>query len=108
MHIKSINFKSARPYSFTTDVNGQRIKLHVRYNSYSDTYYLNVDRFINGQYENIINGIPLVTGIDLFLQYPQFNLGELMIIPFKPEYYDKIPNAETIVNNFQILWGSES
>ena len=108
MHIKSINFKSACPYSFSTDVNGQRIRLHVRYNSHSDSYYFNVDRFIDGQFENIINSVPLVTGIDLFMQSPQFNLGELMIIPLKPEYYDKTPTAETIVNNFQILWGSES
>ena len=108
MRIRSINFKSACPYSFTTDINGQRVKIHVRYNPYSDSYYFNVDRFINGQYENIINGIPLVTGIDLFMQYPQYHLGELLIVPFKPEYYDKTPTAETLVNNFQIIWGSES
>lgn len=107
MRVKSINFKSACPYSFSTDVNGQRICLHLRYNSYSDSYTFSVDRFVDGRFENIINSIPLVTGIDLFLQYPQYNLGELMIVPFKSEYYDKTPTAETIVNNFQILWGSE-
>lgn len=99
-----IMFKSARPYNFTYTVNEQKIRVHVRYNSYKDSYYLNVDRYEKGNYKNLINSIPLTTGVDLFIQHPQFELGSLFVIPTKKEYYDKDPKSETIKDNYMLMW----
>lgn len=104
MIIKSINFKSAYPYSFSTVINEQQIRVHVRYNGYKDNYYFNIDVMQNGKYVNKVNSIALTTGVDLFLQYPQFRLGQLFIIPMKKDLYAKIPTAETLVNGYSILW----
>ena len=99
---KMIQFKTYKPYNFVMDVNNKRIRIHIRYNSYTDSYYMNVDRLNQGLYENIINSIALVTGVDLFLQHPQFDLGEFWVVPFKTDYYSESPKASTI-QNF-VIW----
>ena len=102
--VKIINFKSHKQYSFSTSINSHQFRIHVRYNSYTDSYYFNIDNLVDGKYENIINSVSLVTGVDLFMQHPQLELGVCYIIPMKLELEDKNPTAETLVNNYILLW----
>lgn len=95
---KIIQFKSYKPYNFVLNVNRKIIKIHLRYNSYMDNYYFNIDEKINGIYVNKISSIPLTTGVDLLLQHPQFNYGELYVIPMKTDLYYADPNSKTIQN----------
>lgn len=94
--LKAIQFKTYKPYNFVVDLNGQNIRIHLRYNDYLNSYYINVDKQVSGVYVNILNSVALTTGIDLFMQHPQLNLGEFYIVPLKTDLYDKDPSAETI------------
>lgn len=106
MKIKMIQFKTYKQYNFSTVINGTKLKVHVRYNSYLDNYYINVDKFINGIYVNVINSVMLYTGVNVFQQHPQLDLGYLYVIPMKKELYSKDPSSETI-QNYILLWVSE-
>lgn len=106
MKIKMIPFKTYKQYSFSTNINGEKYKVHVRYNSYLNNYYINLDRYVNGVYVNILNSVMLYTGVNIFQQHPQFNLGYFYVIPLKVELYSEDPKSETI-QDFMILWVSE-
>jgi len=107
MRIKMIPFKTYKQYNFYTSINGAKYQIHVRYNSYLDNYYLNIDRYVNGKFVNIINSIMLYTGFDLFSQHPQFNLGNCYVIPLKKELYPEDPKSSTI-QNYIFFWISEN
>lgn len=107
MKIKMIQFKTYKQYSFSTVINGNKLRVHVRYNSYLDNYYINIDRFVNGAYINMINSVMLTTGVNLFLQHPQLNLGYFYVIPLKVELYSEDPKSNTI-QNFMMLWVSDN
>ena len=96
--VKLIQFKSYKPYNFTMDVNGTKVKIHLRYNSYMDSYYFNIDKMQAGVFNNVINSVPLTTGVDLMYQHPQLNLGEIYIVPMKTELYNSNPTSATIQN----------
>lgn len=95
---KMIQFKSYKPYNFIMNVNKKEIKIHLRYNSYMNKYYFNIDEKEDGVFVNKINSILLTTGVNLLLQHPQFDYGEMFIIPTKTELYNEDPKAETIQN----------
>ena len=95
---KLIQFKSYKPYNFIMNVNNKEIKIHLRYNSYMNKYYFNIDEKEDGVFINKINSIILTTGVDLLMQHPQLDYGELYIIPEKTELYSADPTAETIQN----------
>lgn len=107
MKIKMIQFKTYKQYSFSTNINGEKYRVHIRYNSYLDNYYINVDQFINGVYVNIINSVMLYTGVNLFQQHPQLNLGYFYVVPTKVELYSEDPKSATI-QNFMMLWVSDN
>lgn len=107
MKIKMIQFKTYKQYSFITNINNNKFRVHVRYNSYLDNYYIDVDKFINGVYINIINSVMLYTGVNLFLQHPQLDLGYLYIVPLKVDLYSENPTSSTI-QNFMIFWVSDN
>jgi hypothetical protein len=94
--VKAVQFKTFKPYNFVMDLNNVKVKIHLRYNSYLNSYYIDVDKQISGKYVNVINSVALTTGVNLFMQHPQLNLGEFYIIPLKTDLYDKDPTAETI------------
>lgn len=96
--VKMVQFKSYKPYNFTMSINNTKMKIHVRYNSYMDNYYINIDKLNNGIYENVINSVMLTTGVDLLLQHPQLDLGQLFVVPMKTELYDQDPSSSTIQN----------
>ena len=100
--VKAVQFKTYTPYNFVMNLNGVNVKIHLRYNSYLDRYYIDVDKQVNGQYVNVLNSVMLNIGIDLFLQHPQLNLGEFYIVPLKTDLYDKDPSSATIQN--YMIW----
>ncbi|MEG1565320.1 MAG: hypothetical protein RR342_01080 [Bacilli bacterium] len=107
MRIKIIQFRTYKQYNFVTRINGSQVRIHVRYNSYLDNYYINIDRLINGKYETIINSVMLYTGVNILQQHPELNLGYLYVIPMKTDLYSKDPSASTI-QNYIMMWTSNS
>lgn len=104
MKAYQFDFPTNSSFSFIHLVNNNYFKIHVLYDSFADNYYMNIDKFINGKYVNIINSIKVTTGIDLFLQFRYFNLGKFFIIPTSDSVYNKDPSASTIKNNYFIYW----
>lgn len=104
---KYIQFKTYKPYNFTTMVNDIQIRVHIRYNSYLNRYYMNIDKQIEGEYINIVNSIMLTTGVDLFNQFEYLGLGKLYIIPIRTELYNSDPSSETI-QNYMIMWETDN
>lgn len=107
MIYKIIEFKTYKQYNFSTFVNGSKVRIHVRYNDYLDRYYINIDRYVNNQYINIIKSVMLYTGVDILFQHPQFNLGKLFVIPTKKELYSEDPKSSTI-QNYLLFWESNT
>lgn len=99
-----LQFTSNKSHNFIHRVNGVSYKIHIRYDAYNSSYYMNIDKNIGGLYTNIISNIRLTTGVNLLLQYQHFNLGDLRLIPYKDTEFDKIPNTDTIVQDYAILW----
>ena len=98
------DFPTNSSFNFVHLVNNVQHKVHILYNSYDDTYYMDIDKFVDGKYINILNSIRLTLGVDLFLQYKYYNLGEFLIIPTTSKVYKSDPKAATIKENFFILW----
>lgn len=100
--VKAVQFNTFKTNNFVMNLNNTRVKIHLRYNSYLNNYYIDVDKFIGGTYVNVLNSVTLTTGIDLFMQHPQLNLGEFYIVPLKTELYNKDPSPENIQN--YMIW----
>ena len=99
-----IDFQTNLSHNFTSVCNGNKLKIHIKYDALNDTYFMDVDKYINSKYENIIAGINLVVGTNLFLQFSHYNLGSMWVVPSKKSFYDKELKASTIINNFFLLW----
>lgn len=102
--VYKFDFPSNSSFSFTHLVNKIYYKIHILYDSYTDSYYMNVDKYINNNFVNIINSIKLTTGINLFLQFSYLNLGNFFVIPNTDTQYKYDPKASTIKTNYIILW----
>lgn len=105
MLYRNIQFKTSDPYNFNISVNGSSLEVHVRYNAHLDRYYLDIDRYERGTFKNIMSGVMLYTGFNLFMQSPQFDLGELYVIPLKSELYHKDPSPDNI-RDYMLFWKS--
>lgn len=104
MKTYQFDFPSNKSHSFTHLVNGIYYKVHILYDTHTDSYYMNIDKYNNTKFENIINSIRLSTGIDLFIQYRYLNLGKFFVIPATDKQYRNDPKASTIKTNYFILW----
>lgn len=102
--IYKFDFPTNVSFNFIHLVNNIQHKIHVLYNSYDDTYYMNIDKFEDGKYKNILNSIRVTLGINLFLQYNYYNLGSFFVIPTTSKVYRNDPKASTIKDNYFILW----
>lgn len=98
------DFPSNTSYSFIHLVNGTYYKIHILYDAHTDSYYMNVDKYENNEFVNIINSINLTTGLDLFLQFKYLGLGSFFIIPATDKQYRNDPRASTIKNSYFIIW----
>jgi hypothetical protein len=107
MKVYQFDFPTNSSFSFTHLVNKVYHKIHILYNSADDDYYINVDKFVNGKFENIINSIKLTTGVNLFLQFSYMNLGTFCVIPKTDKLYRNVPKASTIVDGYAIFWEHE-
>lgn len=101
------DFPTNTSHSFIHLANNVYYKLHILYDVSTDSYYMNVDKFIDGNFVNIINAIKLTVGLNLFLQYSYLNLGNFFIIPYSDKYYYYDPSAASIKDNYFIIWEHE-
>lgn len=102
--IYKFDFPTNASFNFTHLVNNVKYKIHILYNSYSNDYYMDIDKFENGSYKNILNSIKVALGVNLFLQYKYLNLGDFYIIPVSSKVQKHEPDAATIKDNYFILW----
>lgn len=102
--VNIINFSTNLSHTFTHTVNGKQYKIHIIYNKYLKTYYMNIDKVTSSGYENIINSIILTMGIDLLQQYQYLNLGKLWLTPIKSKSFANLPNTETLKSDYIFLW----
>ena len=99
-----ISFSSSNSHNFDEIVNGNSVKLHILYNYYLKTYYINVDIYRDEDYVNIISGLQMTTGTNLLSQWSYLNLGSLELIPMNTKYLDSLPTPETIMENYILVW----
>lgn len=104
MKTYQFNFPTNSSYCFMHVVNGTYLKVHILYDVHTDSYYMNIDKYQNNAFKNIINSIKLVTGIDIFIQYKYLNLGKFFVIPSTDTQYRNDPKASTIQNCYFIIW----
>lgn len=100
----ALKFTTNKSHNFTHIVNGITYKLHIMYESISDSYYINVDKFTSNKFENIINSVKITTGIDLFSQYSYLGLGRFWVVPVQDSLYSQIPSANTLVLGYIMIW----
>lgn len=100
----SFAFRSNSSYSFTHIVDGTSYRIHVVYDTYTDSYYIDIDKLVNGAFSRLIQGIRVTTGINLLLQYSYLNLGGIWVIPLTDDVFSEIPSAGTIVDRFVFVW----
>lgn len=99
-----VPFKTNMPYSFTSSAGGNNFKIHVKYSIADDTYFLDIDQFINGKYTPIISCLSLTVGCDLFAPFTQYGLGYLFVVPTDSRYTFEVPHSDTIVSRFVMYW----
>lgn len=104
MNTYQFDFPTNNNYSFIHLANGNYYKLHILYDTLTDSYYMNIDKYIDNKFVNIINSVKLVVGMNLLLQYDYFDIGQIYVIPISDTLYDKDPSAGTIKNGYFILW----
>ncbi len=99
-----VPFRSNCAYSFTSNCGGNNFKFHIKHNISDDTYFMDIDMLVERKYKPIIQCVNLTCGSDLFISYKRYGLGTLMIIPTDKNYYDKVPQANTILSKFVMMW----
>lgn len=102
--IYKVPFRSKSSYNFTSNAGGNNFRIHIKHNLRHDTYYMDIDLQRNGVYENIISGLNITCGTDLFMPFQRYGLGTLYIIPTDSRYYNEVPRADTITTYFYMMW----
>lgn len=99
-----VPFRSNCPYSFTTHAGGNDFRIHIKHCISDDTYFMDIDLRVNGTYKPIIQCINITCGSDLFIPYKRYGLGTLLVIPTDRDYYNKVPQSDTILSKFIMIW----
>lgn len=99
-----ITFPTHNSHSFIQIVENTTFKISIVYCPYNDSYVMNVDKLVDGEYIQIINGIALTTGVNLFQPFKYHKLGNMWLFPLTDKSFDKNPSAETLVSDYVILW----
>lgn len=102
--IATLKFRSNSSYSFTSNCGGNNFRFHIKHCISNDTYFMDIDMYKNGKYEPIISCINLTCGSDLFIPFKRYGLGTLMIIPTDSRFYNKVPQSNTIIDKFIMIW----
>lgn len=107
--VYKMKFKSIAPYSFTKSCGKNKFNFHICYSVSDDTYYMDIDMWINGKYEPIAHCIRMSCGTDLFIPYKRFGLGTLFIIPTDSRnvFDNNGPTSKTILDRYIIYWEHE-
>lgn len=100
----SFSFRSNASYNFTHVVKGNSYRVHMLYDSYTNSYYMSIDKLVNGAFKRLIQGVRVTTGINILLQFTYLNIGGIWVLPINDETIDDIPNPETIVSGYIFTW----
>ena len=84
---------------FTIDLDGQTIQLNVRWNATAGQWFMNL---VGITFDTIINGITLVTGINLLDAYAVRELGELWMVDLDEENAE--PDFDNFGDRFQLMY----
>lgn len=90
---KIFQIKTTQSFRITFSANGTSYSLVVRYNSFSDSYYFDLTRVLDGV--QLLCGITLSTGTNLLSQFSWF---KFWVVPMRPELYGVNPSAANIRN----------
>lgn len=121
MNLHYIQFRSNQPYMFSHQIQNNLFRINLRYDIDKDRYFIDIYKFDGVKYNLIIGSIFLTVGCNLLLQYQHFGLGNLWVIPMSDKYYGNVnsgiinnkeifgsyPAADTIKNNYFLLWEHE-
>lgn len=86
-------------YFFTITLEEDLYKLQFRWNYTDAAWYMNVE---NLSTYRAVNGIKLVTGIDLLQPYALYELGSMYMIDLEDENFD--PNFDDIGTRFCLVY----
>lgn len=93
----AINLKVRPYYSGVKVLDGNSYKLKVRWNTYTEKWYLDIKGLTN---DVEINGIALLGGKDLLAPYGYRELGQLWIVD--NQHADADPNYDDIGGRFTL------
>ena len=109
MKLDSIQLTTTLSHNFTKQLGGETYKFHIRYNEYKNLYIMNIDKFIDDTFVNIINGLEMHTNVDIFLPFQNYNyngtiiklnLGSAMVMPtYVSEKVNEYDNTNVILDN---------
>lgn len=102
--VYAFSFRSNASYNFTHAVQGTSYRVHMIYDRYTDSYYMSIDKLVNGAFKRILQGVRVTTGINILLQYNYLAIGGIWIIPISDDVIDKIPGAATSVSSYIFTW----
>lgn len=102
--VYAFSFKSNASYNFTHVVQGNSYRVHMIYDRYTDSYYIRIDKLVNGAFTRLLQGVRITTGINILLQYNYLELGGIWVIPISDNTVNDIPNASTIVSGYVFTW----
>lgn len=102
--IYKVPFRTNSSYNFTSNSGGNNFRIHIKHNLRYDTYYMDIDIQKDGRYVNIISGLNMSLGMDLFFPFRHYGLGTMYIIPSDSRYYSEVPKSNTITKYFYMLW----
>lgn len=93
--------------SFVIALNDKTFRVHIKYVANSDRYIIDIDKYVDNQYINIINSVPINIGVDLMFPWRNIGLGRLYCIPIDKRYYLEDPRSETIVKYYIFQWSDK-
>lgn len=78
--------------TFSISLNGVTYNLRLKWNAPNASWVLDI---LDSQQDNILNGIPLITGADLLAQYAYLGIGGKLVVQsnYNP---DEVPSYTTL------------
>lgn len=91
-------------YTFKLTLGKKNINILLKLRYY-DLYELWVaDVCDNSSGDTLINGLPLVPGIDLLGQYSYLDIGSAYVVSIEPTTQEQ-PDSETLGSKWLLVWG---
>lgn len=87
---------------FTIDLDGETVDLTIRWNATSEQWVMN---FVGVTFETTVNGIALVTGVDLLGPYAVREVGQIWLVDLEAKNGEPgSPEDADFGDRFQLLY----